>query len=526
MKQQRNFSTPKMASALLALAAAIAAAPCFANPGRDEQRTTAYWQQQGQAALEQALAAQVNTRKAKNIILFVGDGNGITSVTATRIFDGQSKGLAGEDNQLSYEKFPHVALAKTYNTNQQTPDSAGTMTAIITGVKSSAGVISVKPELEVANCKEMNDIGLVTLLEEARLKGLATGIVSTTRITHATPAATYAHSAHRDWESDVDIPAEMRDCAVDIASQLIDNGTINVALGGGRSYFMPATSADPEYPGKSGRRQDGRDLIAEWTAANPDGRYIWNQSQFDAIAKDFSGNILGLFEPSHMHYEADRQTLEADEPSLSEMTAKAVARLKQNERGFFLMVEGGRIDHGHHAGNAYRALTDGQEFARAVQVAVDSTDSQDTLIIVTADHSHTLSMAGYPVRGNPILGTVVGNDDHGHAKKTPELAADGKPYTTLGYINGVGHGHVTTQDERYQQAPKAGRFLEAGEQTGGSDFHQEALVPMMMETHGGEDVAIYASGPWSHLFGGVHEQNYIYHVMKHALWPQGDDKSP
>src|SRR5690606_32008157 len=131
-----------------------------------------------------------------------------------------------------------------------------------------------------------------------------------------------------------------------------------------------------------------------------------------------------------------------------------------------------------------------------------------------------LSMAGYPTRGNPILGTVVGNDEHGKAKDAPELAADGKPYTTLGYINGVGHGHAATQEERYRQAPKPGRFLEKNEQTTASDFHQEALVPMPMETHGGEDVAIYASGPWSHLFSGVHEQNYIYYVMKQALWPQ------
>lgn len=481
------------------------------------RESTAFWRAHGEQALKEALAQQPNTRRAKNVILFVGDGNGITSVTATRIFDGQSKGGRGEDNILSYERFPHVALAKTYNTNQQTAESAGTMSAMMTGVKTSAGVISLGPEAQTGNCKGAGDAALPTLLEQARDNGKATGIVSTTRITHATPAATYAHSFHRDWEGDTDIPREMKGCAKDIASQLIDNGRIDVVMGGGRSYFMPATSADPEYPTKTGRRQDGRDLIAEWRAANPQGQYLWNQAQFDAIAPAFSGPILGLFEPSHMHYEADRTALKANEPSLSAMTTKAIARLKQDRDGFFLMVEGGRIDHAHHAGNAYRALTDGQEFARAVQVAVDNTNPEDTLIIVTADHSHVISMAGYPTRGNPILGPVVANDEDGKAKAQPELAADGRPYTTLGYLNGAGYGRHSHPDARYLQKPNPGRFLTADEDTTGKDFHQESLVPMTAETHGGEDVAIYARGPWAHLLHGVQEQNYIYHVMGHAL---------
>jgi alkaline phosphatase len=392
------------------------------------------------------------------------------------------------------------------------------MTAMMTGIKSSAGVIAVAPEVEPGNCQGASG-NLPTLLEQAQEQGKATGIVTTTRITHATPAATYAHSPHRDWEGDADIPADMKACATDIASQLIDNGAIDVVMGGGRSYFMPATSADPEYPQKTGKRQDGRDLITIWKKANPQGQYIWNKGQFDAIGNDFKGAILGLFEPSHMNYEADRQAFKGDEPSLAEMTQKAIARLQQNNKGFFLMVEGGRIDHAHHAGNAYRALADGQEFARAVQMAVDNTNADDTLIIVTADHSHTITMAGYPTRGNPILGSVIGNDDHGHAKAAPELAADGKPYTTLGYANGVGYGRADHPDERYLQKPNPGRFLTEKETPTGKDFHQETLVPMPAETHGGEDVAIYARGPWSHLFHGVHEQNYIYQVMKYALWP-------
>src|SRR5690606_29457650 len=128
-------------------AAAVQAAPT------DETRTADYWREQGSATLKAALATHPNTRKAKKVILFVGDGNGVASVTATRIFDGQSRGQPGEENILSYERFPYVALSKTYNTNQQVPDSAGTMTAMMTGVKTRDGVISVAPEQPAGVCE-------------------------------------------------------------------------------------------------------------------------------------------------------------------------------------------------------------------------------------------------------------------------------------------------------------------------------------------------------------------------------------
>ena len=483
-----------------------------------QQLITAYWRQHGERALQHALTVEPIQRKAQNIILFIGDGNGVTSVTATRIFDGQSRGLAGEEHLLSFEQLPHVALAKTYNTNQQTPDSAGTMTAIMTGVKTAAGVVGLGPEVELGNCHAPPMLPLRSLLDDARARNKATGIVTTARVTHATPAAIYAHAAHRNWESDADIPASMKPCGEDIASQLVAaTNPIDVVFGGGRANFLPATMADPEYPDQSGKRQDGRNLIAQWQQHNSTGQYLWNAEQFAALPEDFGGNILGLFEPSHLHYEADREALNGNEPSLSAMTAAAIERLAKNRNGYFLMVEAGRIDHGHHAGNAYRALTDGQELARAVQIALDKTNAENTLIIVTADHSHVITMAGYPTRGNPILGQVVANDSRGHASDSPQLADDGKPYTTLSYSNGRGYGYADSPAERYLTPATAGRHLEAGEITTSKDYHQEAHVPLGSETHGGEDVAIYARGPWAHLLHGVQEQNYLYYVMRYAL---------
>jgi alkaline phosphatase len=168
-------------------------------------------------------------------------------------------------------------------------------------------------------------------------------------------------------------------------------------------------------------------------------------------------------------------------------------------------VEAGRIDHAHHASNAYNALNETVELSRAVKAAVDAVDTNETLIIVTADHSHVMTFAGYPERGNPILG-IAGND------------MDGMPYTTLGYANGVGfddNGNITNADVR-SGPPAPGRHDLTDVDTTAPGFHQESLVGLFGETHGGEDVGIYAIGPGGHLISGSIEQNVIFHVMNFA----------
>jgi alkaline phosphatase len=205
------------------------------------------------------------------------------------------------------------------------------------------------------------------------------------------------------------------------------------------------------------------------------------------------------------------------------MVGGALDLLAARDRGYFLMVEGGRIDHAHHYGNAHRALVEGQEFSRAVQVALDRVDLRETLVIVTADHSHVFTMAGYPTRGNAILGKVVGNDEHGEPRRQPTLADDGLPFTTLGYANGYGFGHGDDIHQRLRRGGSTGRRDLSGIDVTDKNFYQEALVPLRRgeraETHGGEDVAVYAAGPWAHLVHGVREQNYLYYVIRHALDP-------
>ncbi len=496
--------------------------PAISHP---DGETPQWWYRDGAA---RAAANGAMAGKAKNVILFLGDGMSLTTVAAARILEGQRKGNPGEENLLSWERFPATAFSKTYNTNSQTPDSAGTMTAITTGVKSHMGAIGVSTGSR-SDCADSLNKGLLTWLQLADSANMATGIVSTARLTHATPAATYAHSPERNWENDTDVPeaAKAAGC-VDIAQQLLSTSRYGrgplVALGGGRGQFTTINEQDPEYADKVGLRLDGRNLVAEWQAAHPQGAYVWNADQLKAAAN--APALLGLFEADHMQYEHDRPKDRGGEPSLAELTRAAIANLSKHGEGYVLMVEGARIDHANHSGNAARALGDTIAMSDAVKAAVDATSADDTLIIVTADHSHTLNFVGYPARGNAILGKVKdkgGEDGMGAL----DLARDGMgmPYTTLSYANGPGYTGATNQQpagpKKFPHNPSSfeqanGRPDLTHVDTEHADYMQEALVPSKSESHGGEDVGIWARGPGSSAVRGTMEQNTIYHLIVQA----------
>ncbi len=469
------------------------------------------WRRDGLNAIEQAKKNKIPKGRAKNVILFIGDGMGITTLTAARILEGQLRGESGEENRLSFEQFPFVALSKTYSANQQTPDSAPTMSAIMTGIKTDEGVLSVNQNIVRGDYKTVKGNETETLLEIAEDAGKSTGVVTTARLTHATPGACYAHTADRDWESDKDIFDRKKDAFnakfPDIARQLLEfnhGDGLEVAIGGGRTKFLPGETNDPEYPNVKGERLDRRNLAIEWTKKYKNSAYVWNKRQFDTIDAKKTEHLLGLFEPSHMQYNYDRPRDRAGEPSLSEMTVKAIDVLSNNKNGFFLMVEAGRIDHAHHNGNAFRALTDAVELSNAVRAAESKINLDDTLIIVTADHSHTFTMAGYPIRGNNILGLVREVDDNGIVEEKDKADKNGKPFTTLGYGNGRGY--------RGGERP-----VLTEEQVTNPDYKQEAAVPLGDETHGGEDVGIFANGASSYLIHGVMEENWIFYAMQEAM---------
>jgi alkaline phosphatase len=496
--------------------------------------TVETWRSDGWRAIELAKNEKLRKGKAKNVILFVGDGMGVSTLTAARILEGQLRGESGEENRLSFEEFPFTALSKTYSTDQQVSDSAPTITAIVTGVKTDEGVLSVNQNVRRKDYRSVKGNEAKSLLEMAEENGLSTGLVTTTRLTHATPAACYSHTPDRGWESDKDIFNGAKDAYEanfpDIARQLIEfsyGDGLEVALGGGRDKFLPQETRDPEYDDKAGERLDKRDLTQEWRQRNNSSAYVWNKQQFDAIDISKTKHLLGLFEPSHMQFGHERPKDKAGEPSLTEMTVKAIDILAQNKQGYFLLVEGGRIDHGHHNGNAFRALTETIELSNAVRTALAKVNLDETLIVVTADHSHTLTMQGYALRGNNILGLVRQLDENGRPETDYRRDSLGLPITTLHYTSGRGYtGASNVQPagpKKCCEEPETFEGITSGRpdlsdvDTTDPDYLQEVTIPLKSETHGGEDVAIFATGVNAYLVRGSMEQNWIFYVMADAL---------
>ncbi|WP_324007402.1 alkaline phosphatase [Aeromonas dhakensis] len=438
-------------------------------------------------------AAQAQASDAKNVILFIGDGMGPTVLTATRLYK------VGEEGNLEIMKLARSARIKTFSNDAQTTDSAPSMAAYTTGVKMNNEVIAMSSDTKavapgkdvngnkgINNCTSDNGKPVPTILELAKAAGKSVGAVTTTELTHATPAATYSHICHRD-------------AAYAIAEQAVPGGAgfntalgdgVDVLMGGGANHWTPYNSTS-----NKGGRADGRDLTAELTAQGY--HYVTTK---DDLAGVNSGKVLGLFSAkSHLDYELDRVAKGAasTQPSLSEMTAKAIDLLSQNSQGYFLMVEGGRIDHALHGTNAKRSLTDAVALDEAVKTALGKVDLKDTLIVVTADHDHTMTINGYSAKGNKVLDLVKNGDG------STQNDVDGKPFTTLVFGNGPNRADV--------------RPTLTSDQVMADDYLQETGVKLGSETHGGGDVMLFADGAGSSRFKGTLDNTKVFGKLKEAL---------
>lgn len=466
-------------------------------------------------------SGKAGTKRARNVIVFIGDGMGVSTISATRVFS------VGVDGNLVMDQLPHAALSRTADADHLTPDSASTMTSMMTGTNANSGVIGFGPETEFGDFNQDGDgPRLSTLLERAKQRGMSVGVVSTARVTHATPAACYSHVNNRDNEAAIALQALPSDPTY---NRELGSG-IDLILGGGRQFFIPSTVTDEE--GGAGSRSDGRDLRAEFQASGY--TYLWNAAQF-AAASPSELPLLGLFERSHMEYEHDRPSDVGGEPSLTELATKAVELLsvRGEEEGFFLMVEAGRIDHAHHAGNAWRALTDTEELDRAIGETLKLINLRETLVLVSADHSHVFTMAGYPLRPaselpypvvsapaeyrdsphNNLFDVVFDVDNDGNVVKSTD--ARGVPYTILGYQNGPGFRGEPRVDPALDPFP--GLSGRPGEGSNGSEYLQESTVPLSSETHAGEDVALYGIGVGAQLVRGTVKNSHVHTVISRAL---------
>lgn len=420
----------------------------------------------------------------KNVLFFLGDGMGITTLTASRIY------AYGEDGNLTIDTLPETAFLKTYSNDSQVTDSAPSMAAYMTGVKSNNGVISMdSAATQQADCSTSAGSSVTTLLELAKAAGMGTGVVTTTRVTHATPAATYAHICNRDLENDIAVQAVPGGSGFNTA--LVDG--VDVILGGGRKQFLPSTTL-------KGGRSDNRDLIAELQAKG----YGYAANKDELTAADTGKRLIGLFNDSHLSYDLDRANGKAPtEPSLTDMTTKAIDILSKKEKGFFLMVEGGRIDHALHDTNAKRALQDTIAFDTALKTAIDKMkvldpELKNTLIVVTADHDHTMTFNGYSAKGNNILDLVKEGSG-----KTIKRDVNGNAITTLAFGNGPNRKDVRTDL--------------TSDEVMADDYLQESGVKLGSETHGGGDVMLFAGGANANTFKGTLDNTKVFELVKTAL---------
>lgn len=421
-------------------------------------------------------------KPAKSAIIFIGDGMDPLTVAATRFRKGQKAGGSGEGTTMSWDSFRDFAFSKTHNTNQQTPDSAGTATAMLSGAKTRAYAIGVDSNTRPTRCHEPSS-ELSSVAEWAKSKGMGIGVVTTTRITHATPACVYAHIANRNWESDADVDEAVGGACKSIAQQMLDwdvsGATWDVALGGGMSKFTS-------------------EQLAGWQQ-RWGGTLVTTKTELEGAD---SVPLLGLFADSHLEYKYSK---EESQPSLEDMVPKALDLLMDEERfpnGYILVVESGLIDISHHWNSWFNAFEETLDMDAAVDTAYARTKDDDTLIVVTADHGHTTTWSGYSHQGHPILGVATPVKYSG-----PTLADDNKTYTCLGYASGPDStGGWNSRQEREIENETHPPYL------------QESFIPYWGQgAHGGQDVGVWVTGPRAHLFGGVLEQNSIFHAVTEAL---------
>ncbi|CAB3368088.1 Hypothetical predicted protein [Cloeon dipterum] len=332
----------------------------------------AFWNKVARLELDAGLDMRQNLLRAHNVVLFVGDGMGPNTITASRIYKAQLRTTgrnnpqeAPESSFLRFEKFPHVALLKTYNVDKQVPDSAGTATALFCGVKTNFKTVGVDANVKLGDCESSLDpaFHVHSILKWAQDAGKRTGFVTNTRVTHATPAALYAHCAHRSWECESKMPKGAENCK-DIARQLIEDEpgiSINVKIstrheetpqvthvfqvimGGGRQCLtsnITSTAYDP-IDTWACQRKDGRDLINEWEMrrkSQADSYRVVSTSkglaEIDFTRTDY---LLGVFANGFLKY--DHEIDPEVTPTLAQMSAAAIEILQKGENGFVLVVD-------------------------------------------------------------------------------------------------------------------------------------------------------------------------------------------
>ena len=458
-------------------------------------------------------------RKARNVIFFVGDGMTLANRTAARIL---SRGIKEGKyfGKLAFDDMPHMALVGTSGADSIITDSANSMSAYTTGHKSSVNALGVYASRAAGN---LDHPKVETLAEVVKRRtGMAVGIVSDAEIEDATPAGMVAHTRRRS------------DKAV-IAEQLFQSGA-DVILGGGSAYFLPRN-----VPGS--KRKDDLDLYAKFTQAGY--RVAGTDSELGAAAKDpKTSKLLGLFHLDNMDGALDRHFLKKntvakfpEQPDLADMTRHAIEVLSRNPNGFVLMVEAGLIDKFNHPMDWERSVYDTIMLSNAVQVARDfAAKHDDTLIIVTPDHTHGASIVGTVDDSKPgsDLREKVGVYEEAGFPNYPKANAQGYPervdvsrrlymtyantpdyYETFGpkmegtFVPAIRNGDEMIANPAYKDVP--GALLRVG------NLPRKGARAADQGTHTADDGLVSAMGPGSERFAGFIDNTEVFRNIVDAL---------
>jgi alkaline phosphatase len=393
------------------------------------------------------------------IVLAIGDGMGVTQVTFTRNL------LYEPGQRLSFESLPVTALMSTFSGSNPVTDSAAAATALAAGIKTDNSFVGWDLERRE----------VTTIADLAQQAGWRVGYVTTSRITHATPAGFFAHAVRWDEAT--------------IALQLLEHAP-DVALGGGLGFFLPASEA--------GQRRDDRNLVEEARAA---GYTVWQRGADLSQVPD--GKLLGLFAHDHLSYVLDdaQYPPERRDPTLEAMTRLALRMLSRDDRPFFLMIEGARIDHAAHSFDAAGVAHETRAFDQAVAAVMEFQRAHPgVLLLVTADHATGgMDINDYSDWSEVLLQQAT----------VDELAAQVRNAGAGADMVAAATGHPDITEAELDVVRQEPNSYEASRHLGRILARRQGVtwMPQVNELdtkgHTGEDVPLYAGGPGAERFQGV-----------------------
>ncbi len=454
--------------------------------------------------------------KAKNVILFIGDGLSVAHRTAARML---SKGLTqGRYNgKLAIDDMPHMALVSTSGMDSIVTDSANSASAYATGHKTCVNALGVYC---AQNRRNVDHPAVETLAEIVkRTSKRSVGIVTNTELTDATPAAFVAHTRSRNDQND-------------IAAMFLKSKP-DVMLGGGSAYFTPKAH-------EHSKRTDETDIVEAFKSEGYP--FVSSASELRAAAESAdTRRLFGLFNRTNIDGALDRRVMKKglvakfpDQPDLTDQVKAALDVLKRNEDGFFLMVESGRIDKYSHALDWERSVYDTIMLDNAVKLAKEfAAPRDDTLIIIVADHAHPVSIVGVyddAAEGQLLRDKLMVYEKAGFPAY-PAPDADGYPATVdvsrrLAFLFAAfpdhcdaGKPHKEGENTPAIVGPDGKTYLANEDHCQATAARRPGNLPFTADkgVHAADDVILTASGPGADMFHGHIDNTYVFRVMATAL---------